>query len=188
MAWSTQTRKRAALFMGYLCIAVFFALTIYVIYVFYSKIAPSVLERKEYTKFVCHFIFGNWLAINIFFNYLMAWLSSPGLAKDYQNLATQYPKCKKCLMNKPPRTHHCGWCDLCVLKFDHHCPCKIYSKNYTIPLFVHIVFFSLGLNNCVGFYNHRYFFQFSTFMAIGCFYAGIFGYREYQISLLGKQL
>ncbi|CAF0792744.1 unnamed protein product [Rotaria sordida] len=111
-------------------------------------------------------IFGNWLAINVFFNYIMAWLSSPGLAKDYQNLATQYPKCKKCSMNKPPRTHHCSWCDACILKFDHHCP---------------------WLNNCVGFYNHRHFFQFSSFMAIACIYVGTVGYREYQISLLGEQ-
>lgn len=46
----------------------------------------------------------------------------------------------------------------------------------------------IGLNSCVGFYNHRYFFQFACFMAIGCFYAGTFGYREYQIGLLDEQM
>ncbi len=92
------------------------------------------------------------------------------------------PKCKKCSMNKPPRTHHCSWCNLCILKFDHHCPCKNTEKFQLISFF-----FEIGLNNCVGFYNHRYFFQFSTFMTIGCFYASTFGYQEYQIALLGKQ-
>ena len=131
MAWSVQTRKIAALSVGYLCIFVFFSLTTYIVYVYYTTIAPSVLEKKEYKKFLFHIIFGNWLAINIYFNFIMAWLISPGRAKDYQNLATQYPACKKCSMNKPPRTHHCGWCDLCILKFDHHCPCEIiYNRNY----------------------------------------------------------
>ncbi|CAF0947438.1 unnamed protein product [Adineta ricciae] len=97
----------------------------------------------------------------------MACFTSPGLAKDYQHLARQYPTCKKCSINKPPRTHHCRWCNACVLRFDHHCP---------------------WLNNCVGFYNHRYFFQFCCFMSIGSFYATIFGFREFQISRLGIQL
>ncbi|CAF1335451.1 unnamed protein product [Adineta steineri] len=85
----------------------------------------------------------------------MASTTPPGLAKDYQNLASQYPLCKKCSMHKPPRTHHCRWCDA-------------------------------WLNSCVGFYNHRYFFQFCCFMAIGCMYAGTMGFREYQIARLGE--
>ncbi|CAF4430581.1 unnamed protein product, partial [Adineta steineri] len=85
-----------------------------------------------------------------YFNYLMASTTPPGLAKDYQNLASQYPLCKKCSIHKPPRTHHCR------------------------------------LNSCVGFYNHRYFFQFCCFMAIGCMYAGTMGFREYQIARLGE--
>jgi len=125
------------------------------------------LERKEYKRFVLHIIFGNWLVINLYFNYIMAWLTSPGLAKNYQHLATQYPVCKKCSMNKPPRTHHCSLCDLCILRFDHHCP---------------------WLNNCIGFYNHRYFFQFCCYMTGGCIYAGTVGYREYQISRIGIQV
>jgi palmitoyltransferase len=124
MVWSVRTRKILASSVGYFCIFVFFSLTIYIVYVYYTTIAPSVFKRKEYKKFFFHILFGNWLAINVYFNYIMAWLSSPGLSKNYQNLATQYPVCKKCLTNKPPRTHHCSWCDKCILKFDHHCPCK----------------------------------------------------------------
>jgi palmitoyltransferase len=123
MEWSVRTRKIAARSVGYFCIGIFFLLTTYIVYVYYTT-----LKRKKYKKFLFHIIFGNWIAINIYFNYIMAWLSSPGLAKYYQNLATRYPMCKKCSMKKPPRTHHCRWCDLCILKFDHHCPCKQFKN------------------------------------------------------------
>jgi palmitoyltransferase len=126
--WShNRIRKILSNLIGYFCIFVFFSLTTYIVFIFYSKIAPAIIEHKKYGKFFLHFIFGNWLGINIYFNYIMAWLTSPGLSKTYQNLAIEYPVCKKCSFNKPPRTHHCSWCDLCILRYDHHCPCK---KNF----------------------------------------------------------
>jgi len=45
--------------------------------------------------------------------------------------------CKWCAKYKPDRCHHCRVCRKCVLKMDHHCP---------------------WIGNCVGFYNHKYFF------------------------------
>ena len=44
--------------------------------------------------------------------------------------------CQRCLRTKPDRTHHCSYCNKCVLKMDHHCP---------------------WVANCVGFYNYKYF-------------------------------
>jgi palmitoyltransferase len=119
-----QITKICSNAIGYYCVLVFFTLTTYIVYVFYSEIAPTLLEDEAYGKFLFHFIFGNWLLINIYFNYIMAWLTSPGLSRNYQHLAIQYPVCKKCSYNKPPRTHHCSWCNLCVLRYDHHCPCN----------------------------------------------------------------
>ncbi|UJR13220.1 hypothetical protein I4U23_000242 [Adineta vaga] len=167
MACSVRLRHTASSALGYFCIAIFFLLTTHIVFIYYTIIIPNALKTQNYKSFFFHLTFGQWIAMNIYFNYIMAWWSSPGLAQDYQHLASQYSVCKKCSMHKPPRTHHCRWCNLCVLKFDHHCP---------------------WLNNCVGFYNHRYFFQFCCFMAIGCFYAGTMGYREYQFAVFGEQL
>lgn len=47
--------------------------------------------------------------------------------------------CQKCQCQKPDRTHHCSACGQCVLKMDHHCP---------------------WINNCVGFFNQKFFYLF----------------------------
>lgn len=54
--------------------------------------------------------------------------------------------CKKCITPKPPRTHHCSVCDRCILGMDHHCP---------------------WLNNCVGYFNARYFYLYMVYMVVG---------------------
>ncbi|CAF0776288.1 unnamed protein product [Rotaria sordida] len=164
--WNITIQKILSKSIGYFGVFIFFSFTTYVVFICYSIIAPAIFEHRQYGKFLFHFIFGNWLIINIYFNYIMAWLTSPGLAKDYQDLTVQYRNMFKYI-----------W----AYKQNYK---KREEKKY-IKLYMNS---STWLNNCVGFYNHRYFFQFCCFMAIGCLYAGFFCYREYQISRFDEQI
>ena len=51
--------------------------------------------------------------------------------------------CPDCLVIRTPRSRHCNTCNMCVERFDHHCP---------------------WINNCVGVHNHTYFILFLFFL------------------------
>ncbi|XP_044010515.1 palmitoyltransferase ZDHHC16A isoform X2 [Aphidius gifuensis] len=99
-------------------------------------------------------IIGHWLLINVLFHYYMGVKVPAGNPPEGGLIPEAVSICKKCIKPKPPRTHHCSICQKCVLKMDHHCP---------------------WLNNCVGHYNHRHFFLYMIFTAIGIIFIMIFG-------------
>lgn len=72
-------------------------------------------------------IVGNWLLLNVSFHYFMAAKTNPGDPPTDQAY-NAVNICKKCLIPKPPRTHHCSICNRCILKFDHHCECCCKSQ------------------------------------------------------------
>lgn len=99
----------------------------------------------------------NALWILSFWSFLMAHSSDPGQVPQHwyewtehqgpalpvgypraQFQAGQATRCSRCKKPRPERAHHCNNMGVCVLRMDHFCP---------------------WLNNCVGYYNHKFFLQ-----------------------------
>nr|ACO12222.1 Probable palmitoyltransferase ZDHHC16 [Lepeophtheirus salmonis] len=139
--------------LGPIFVIALILLNISVIFVAYRVGLPFYWKRSPpFAIFLV--ILGQYFKFNVMFYYYKAYTTPPGAPPlDFPppNIASI---CKKCVYPKPPRTHHCSVCNVCVLEMDHHCP---------------------WLNSYVGHYNHRYFFLYMVFTVLGCIFIMIFG-------------
>lgn len=82
-----------------------------------------------------------YLVANYLLSYAMAVFVDPGHPpKNPEDNIT--PRCQKCNLLRPERTHHCSICGVCCMRYDHHCP---------------------WIANCVGLRNYGYFLKFLAF-------------------------
>jgi len=75
--------------------------------------------------------------------------------------------CRKCVKVKPDRCHHCRVCQRCVLKMDHHCP---------------------WINNCVGYYNYKYFYLFILYALLILFWVSTTSFLNFLRSMASSDV
>eukprot|EP01095_Lingulamoeba_sp_RSL-Kostka_P006256 TRINITY_DN1959_c0_g2_i2.p2 TRINITY_DN1959_c0_g2~~TRINITY_DN1959_c0_g2_i2.p2 ORF type:complete len:295 (+),score=49.41 TRINITY_DN1959_c0_g2_i2:1605-2489(+) len=135
--------------------------------IFYLGIVLSCLGVVLYCAFPIlplHHKIGCWTTIGIvFFVFYKASTSDPGVITpdnieqfryNYRYDGVIYRKkfCKTCKIVRPARSKHCGICNKCVSRFDHHCP---------------------WINTCVGANNLKWFLSFLLSTGLMCFYCSI---------------
>ncbi|KAJ8264497.1 hypothetical protein GJAV_G00149830 [Gymnothorax javanicus] len=143
---------RLTSWFGVVFVSLVIILTSSVLIIVYSCMLPIVISTYSAPWVLWHLCYGHWNLVMIVFHYYKAIVTSPGHPPQVKCNTPSVSICKKCIIPKPARTHHCSICNSCVLKMDHHCP---------------------WLNNCVGHFNHRYFFCFCLYMTMGCIYCSL---------------
>ncbi|XP_075890865.1 palmitoyltransferase ZDHHC16B [Nelusetta ayraudi] len=137
---------------GVVFVTLVILLTTSVVVIIYLFVLPTIFSTYPVHWVAWHLCCGHWLLVMLVFHYYKATTTLPGRPPKDRVHIPSVSLCKKCISPKPPRTHHCSICNMCVLKMDHHCP---------------------WLNNCVGHFNQRYFFSFCLYMTLGCIYCSV---------------
>jgi len=80
---------------------------------------------------------------------------------NVNGVSIQLKWCRTCHIFRPPRASHCSECNVCVERFDHHCP---------------------WMGTCIGRRNYRYFLGFVNSCCLLCLYtaclSGVFLYHK----------
>lgn len=74
--------------------------------------------------------------------------------------------CSTCIVMRPARSKHCNLCNMCIRRYDHHCP---------------------WINRCVGEGTHRYFLGFLIVHGVSCTWACLDLYTIIKQFLIGRR-
>ncbi|XP_047208164.1 palmitoyltransferase ZDHHC16A isoform X2 [Girardinichthys multiradiatus] len=93
----------------FVCLVVI--LTSSIVVIAYIVLLPLILNTYSPPWIAWHICYGHWNLVMIAFHYYKAAKTSPGYPPTEKNDRPFVSVCKKCIMPKPARTHHCGICN-----------------------------------------------------------------------------
>ncbi|OQR70805.1 zinc finger protein-like [Tropilaelaps mercedesae] len=99
------------------------------------------IRQELHCTLALAFVLGHFLQFTTWWHLYQGVTLSPGYPTATCFSSENSSVCRRCVLPRPPRAHHCSVCRRCVLRMDHHCP---------------------WLNNCVGLHTHRHFYLFSV--------------------------
>ncbi|NP_001135328.1 Probable palmitoyltransferase ZDHHC16 precursor [Salmo salar] len=101
---------------GVVFVCLVIALTSSVVVVVYLCLLPVILNTYPLQWIIWHLTYGHWVLMMVLFHYYKATTTSPGHPPQVKSDTPSVTICKKCIVPKPARTHHCSICNTCILK------------------------------------------------------------------------
>eukprot|EP00928_Gymnodinium_smaydae_P062448 TRINITY_DN46304_c0_g1_i1.p1 TRINITY_DN46304_c0_g1~~TRINITY_DN46304_c0_g1_i1.p1 ORF type:complete len:294 (+),score=22.75 TRINITY_DN46304_c0_g1_i1:172-1053(+) len=140
----------------------------YQLYAFNVVFADVVLAPSTSVLGLIIFVLFNSCWVLALCSYIRCCVTNPGTVPEEwskTNVAPALPKrrgwnvgaisqCNKCSLPRPERAQHCAICEMCVMRFDHHCP---------------------WVGNCVGINNHKFFILFGGYVSAATFMYALSG-------------
>ncbi|TRY88625.1 hypothetical protein DNTS_028840 [Danionella cerebrum] len=128
---------------GVVFVTLVIALTGSVVIIVYLCVLPIILSSYPLHWILWHLCYGHWNLMMVIFHYYKATTTSPGFPPQEKTDIPMVTICKKCIVPKPARTHHCSICSsFCVFMTLGCIYCSISakdmyldsrSKNDTVP-------------------------------------------------------
>ena len=156
-----RDKKKEKKYYGKLLIVIIFIIISIEYYAYVFEVMLKNMTQKNFYLILTLLIIFHILVLLLLMAFISTMSTNPGNIPLYWGFYIgddDYKRKRYCLICnafKPERSHHCSVCNVCVLNMDHHCP---------------------WVDNCIGFYNRKYFMQLLIFVVILTIY--------YDISLL----
>ena len=153
-----KEKKKEKKYYGKLLILVIFIILSIEYYQYVFEVMLGYMTQKNFRLILTLLIIFHALVLLLLMAFISTMGTNPGEIPLYWGFYIgddDYKRKRYCLICnafKPERSHHCSVCNVCVLNMDHHCP---------------------WVDNCIGFYNRKYFIQLLTFVVVLTIYVDI---------------
>ena len=153
-----KEKKKEKKYYGKLLIIIIFIVLSIEYYAYVFEVMLNVMTQKNFNLILTLLVIYHILILLLLMAFISTMSTNPGEIPLYWGFYIgddDYKRKRYCLICnafKPERSHHCSVCNICVLNMDHHCP---------------------WVDNCIGFYNRKFFMQLLFFVVILTIYVDI---------------